>query len=248
VPGFANPQALNRYSYCFNNPLKYIDPTGFDYVVVLGSGEEIHSDADTDYWYDWVHSNFPVEEGEICIFIPDTDPENIFSVSEFKFYDVTPRLSDLNQIIGISALTDIKLVGYSEGAATVAAYLSNTSSINDNLTAAFMLERPTWPLPGYNPLINVPEKLKEADLTKIILADIWNNASIVHNSPISNWLGYSHPYDSRSSMEMARTAALGNIFGISIDSIAFFNTYHGDIVSLHNEHLMVVSYTLLGVR
>ncbi|MBN1367678.1 MAG: hypothetical protein JW967_07110, partial [Dehalococcoidales bacterium] len=23
-----NPQSLNKYSYCFNNPLKYNDPTG----------------------------------------------------------------------------------------------------------------------------------------------------------------------------------------------------------------------------
>jgi hypothetical protein len=28
VPGAGNPQALNRYSYVFNNPLKYIDPSG----------------------------------------------------------------------------------------------------------------------------------------------------------------------------------------------------------------------------
>ena len=32
VPGYANPQAFNRYSYVFNNPLKYIDPTGHDPV------------------------------------------------------------------------------------------------------------------------------------------------------------------------------------------------------------------------
>jgi RHS repeat-associated protein len=28
VPGAGKPQALNRYSYVFNNPLKYTDPTG----------------------------------------------------------------------------------------------------------------------------------------------------------------------------------------------------------------------------
>jgi hypothetical protein len=28
VPGAGNPQALNRYAYTFNNPVKYTDPTG----------------------------------------------------------------------------------------------------------------------------------------------------------------------------------------------------------------------------
>ena len=28
VPNLANPQSLNRYSYCYNNPLVYTDPTG----------------------------------------------------------------------------------------------------------------------------------------------------------------------------------------------------------------------------
>jgi RHS repeat-associated protein len=30
VPDPMNPQSLSRYSYCLNNPLKYIDPTGHD--------------------------------------------------------------------------------------------------------------------------------------------------------------------------------------------------------------------------
>ena len=35
VSGYANPQNLNRMSYVVNNPLKYIDPTGHDYCLVL---------------------------------------------------------------------------------------------------------------------------------------------------------------------------------------------------------------------
>jgi hypothetical protein len=31
VPGAGNPQALNRYAFVLNNPLKYIDPTGHGY-------------------------------------------------------------------------------------------------------------------------------------------------------------------------------------------------------------------------
>jgi len=31
VPGYANPQSLNRYSYVLNNPLRYTDPTGHKY-------------------------------------------------------------------------------------------------------------------------------------------------------------------------------------------------------------------------
>ena len=30
VQSYANPQTLNRYSYCVNNPLKYTDPSGHD--------------------------------------------------------------------------------------------------------------------------------------------------------------------------------------------------------------------------
>jgi hypothetical protein len=37
VPGYANPQALNRYSYVLGNPLKYIDPTG--HMVACEDGD-----------------------------------------------------------------------------------------------------------------------------------------------------------------------------------------------------------------
>jgi hypothetical protein len=39
VPGYANPQNLNRYSYVNNNPLRYTDPTGHQ---LCGDGESVN--------------------------------------------------------------------------------------------------------------------------------------------------------------------------------------------------------------
>ncbi len=37
IPDPANPQSLNRYAYCYNNPLKYVDANGhFPWIVVGG--------------------------------------------------------------------------------------------------------------------------------------------------------------------------------------------------------------------
>jgi len=35
IPNYYNPQALNRYSYCYNNPLKYEDPDGHNPLYYL---------------------------------------------------------------------------------------------------------------------------------------------------------------------------------------------------------------------
>jgi RHS repeat-associated protein len=54
VPDPYNPQTLNRYSYCINNPLKYVDPTGHDLTVVQSGtnmyGETTYDVYDGDTW------------------------------------------------------------------------------------------------------------------------------------------------------------------------------------------------------
>jgi RHS repeat-associated protein len=35
IQSLFKPQTLNRYSYCLNNPLKYIDPTGHDILGII---------------------------------------------------------------------------------------------------------------------------------------------------------------------------------------------------------------------
>jgi pyocin large subunit-like protein len=35
IPDLYNPQALNRYSYTLNNPVKYTDPSGHFFIIAL---------------------------------------------------------------------------------------------------------------------------------------------------------------------------------------------------------------------
>jgi RHS repeat-associated protein len=49
VPNPENPQSFNRYSYGYNNPLKYIDPSGHDVCPADLSERECSSEDNVDY-------------------------------------------------------------------------------------------------------------------------------------------------------------------------------------------------------
>ncbi|MFC1920431.1 RHS repeat domain-containing protein [Chloroflexota bacterium] len=71
IPDPANPQSFNRYSYCLNNPLKYVDPSGHivefeneDYLMSLP--DVVWAFMDTDSWLgdmveDWAEDHLEWE-------------------------------------------------------------------------------------------------------------------------------------------------------------------------------------------
>ncbi len=65
VPQPYNPQSLNRYSYCLNNPLRYIDPSGHLALPYPETVEEYGLDADDIY---------PVPDDPAAGIVEDFDP------------------------------------------------------------------------------------------------------------------------------------------------------------------------------
>jgi RHS repeat-associated protein len=203
VPDPANPQAYNKYSYCINNPLSCIDPSGHDYVFVCGSGGRPS---------DW---NTMIEAlnitDERIIFISES-PQG----SNFGFpFEIGDQVVGLEFALTEWDLTDIKLIGHSEGAAAIVDvldkianddnYLAGTT-VRDELEAAIMLENitgdPSWIVGDWSDHAYdyLPDRLAKKLERHVKLLDVWNLASIVHESGImpgwgmfnSYWYWYSH--------------------------------------------------------
>jgi hypothetical protein len=71
IPGAANPQAFNRYSYVLNNPLKYTDPTGHSVACEDGDDCEHDYPAPSGSGGNGNNPNDPTEEAD------DPNPDSI---------------------------------------------------------------------------------------------------------------------------------------------------------------------------
>jgi RHS repeat-associated protein len=179
IPEGGNPQSYNRYSYCINNPLSAVDPNGLDYIFVCGSGGRIS---------DWL----PLMDALNI----DVNKESIYFVQESTEYfgkpwEVQDQTQDLINILETEELTDIKLIGHSEGASAIVNVLDRLShedeflddtNVRDQLEAAVMLEGLSgmsglvvdgWDPWTYN---NLPADLAEKNIN-VRLMDIWNGSS-----------------------------------------------------------------------
>jgi RHS repeat-associated protein len=91
VPNPANPQSLNRYSYCLNNPLKYVDPTGHynwygEWLGVVNS-VEYGGTGTSEQGYGAEGSNIRHEGNEAGIRIGDVIPYVYYGYDTTGKYD-----------------------------------------------------------------------------------------------------------------------------------------------------------------
>ena len=158
--------------------------------------------ADLQKYRDDLAAQGSIDKDESYTLLADIDPP-----SWALDVNVNPRLDQLRTELNSGDHKDIKLLGFSEGAATVGKYLSETdaipSSVKGQLRAAVMLEGPFADIPqtvvqGFSTscLDRLPEKLANAGID-IRLTDMWNTASIVHGGQLEGWGKNSYSYDSR---------------------------------------------------
>lgn len=201
----------------------------------------------------------------------DTSKEKIYYVDDTLSglpFEIQDQAQGLTELLSTGELTDIKIVGHSEGAAATAvvldqlandnSYLANTN-VRNQLTAAFLLDAPTGISDFFvrGPSINrayhdLPAEVHaHPSMREMKMADIWNTASIVHSpGQMSGWEYHSYSYDSRSWVEKAFSFSLsflcpGPIPGYSYsDIIGTAFKYHGD--PLASDYTIDVIKNLLG--
>jgi hypothetical protein len=180
----------------------------------------------------------------------DTSKEQIYYVDDTQFgfpFEIQDQVQGLTDCLATGELTDIKIIGHSEGAAATAVVLDKLAKNNGfigetnvgvELTAAFLLDAPTgigdlFVGPGCfdinHAYYNLPRDIHNVpSMREVILADIWNTASLVHaHGNMPGWNGYSHPYDSRAWWDTILTVPVFPWY-LAAQGVGTLVSYHND--------------------
>jgi RHS repeat-associated protein len=251
VPVFGNPQSLNRFSYCLNNPLRYVDPSGnvegapVSYFNLMYGDEYGYRTEDNEVTFVALGNQMTAEDkdqvkaytdlldskGKTWIALPDNNPKSL---------DFNGRTEQIRNATGLFA-RDSKLnyLGYSEGAAGIESYLNDVkgdSQIADRVRNVFLLERPCG-------LGNANLSKLFSDFPSINARDIWNTASPVH-APVSGGYQYGHSYPSDTAGGSGAKYAAAAALGVSIGSIGGGLLAKDTIMAEHGEPLRADSRAL----
>jgi RHS repeat-associated protein len=122
--GGFDPQGLNRYSYCRNNPVKYVDPTGHTWEYKSSSGGRLYTIsggvsytfgnyAPADAWYSGLEANLSVGGKKLGELLAKYQLQNIsggelFTTKDQDFqlkytYSIETKASPKDNMLGISA-------------------------------------------------------------------------------------------------------------------------------------------------
>jgi len=142
VPNPADPQSLNRYSYCINNPLKYTDPSGHwpNWSSIgqffKGAGESIFSTVASAFppYQLYTQVIVPIKQlasQEIAYQDLQTNPAQMWEGIK-SYYDVTTPLG-LGHLTGTAAVivasTAASIAGSSGPASTIAGNSKTATNI-----------------------------------------------------------------------------------------------------------------------
>lgn len=129
---FADPQTLNRYTYCLNNPQLYVDPDGlspdepeqYDPTIVVGNWDQL-TRRQQELFVTYTKANStPTPEGTVELFTPEQMAELTWNCSALMansgmagpldqsqlttFVGVTSMWSHTNVIDSIASVTEIR--------------------------------------------------------------------------------------------------------------------------------------------
>jgi RHS repeat-associated protein len=111
-PDPEDPQTLNRYAYVLNNPLKYVDPTGFStWIDDQGFVEDVRFDSDFGIYQSvpFGAEGPPARVGETYFFDSFFSPENHIPVGQVSLGQSIDKYLTDKVIKGLGMSTDMVL-------------------------------------------------------------------------------------------------------------------------------------------